>query len=168
MALATTPTLTNDAGFSDDRRYRYWLTRGWAPGRWVNFICLNPSTADASNDDATVRRLRAFAQSWGYGGFWLTNIYAFRATNPSVLKRELNPVGVANDEWLRHVMRSTDLVVCAWGAHVEAGRERRVRAMLNLFARGVQCFGLTKGGHPKHPLYLPRDVVMCEFPTGAK
>ena len=165
--------LINDAGLSVDGRYRYWLTRGWAPGAWVNFICLNPSTADANRDDATTRKLRAFATRWGFGGYWLTNLYAFRATDPADLRGQgplVDIVGRSNDEWIRDVARRAGLIVAAWGAHADAARERRVHWLLDTygFPGSVKCLGLTKDGHPRHPLYLRGDTVMSDFSLSAK
>jgi len=148
--------LRDDAGLSGDGLYRYWLTR-WDDGRGpdgVNFICLNPSTADALRDDPTVRRLRNFARAWGYGGFWLTNLYALRATNPRTLRVFPDPVGPENDAWLLSVARSAELVVCAWGAHAAPERAAAVTLMLSDDGIALWSLGETASGQPKHPLRL--------------
>lgn len=162
-------TIRNDAGISSDRRYRYWLTRGWGvPGeRYVNFVCLNPSTADANVDDPTVRRLIAFAKRWHYDGLWLTNLYAFRATDPRDLRAEMMrtqgaAVGPENDRWLKDVATNAALVVAAWGGQADIEREWWVLKILKEVAlHRLFCLGFTKGGaHPRHPLYMPNSASL--------
>lgn len=83
------------AAFSRSRIYRYELWRRWADGgRYVNFICLNPSTADEHKDDPTVRKCVKFARTWGYGAMCITNLFAYRATDRSVIKKVADPVGL--------------------------------------------------------------------------
>jgi hypothetical protein len=163
--------ITNDAGIARHGRYRYWLTRACAdrpvcgPFRAVNFICLNPSTADASSDDPTVRRLRGFTKAWGYDGFWLTNLFAYRATDPTDLcTAEGDVVGPLNDAWLVAVATRADLVVAAWGAVDGLVRnnvrfaERRACYLLSLLHMPIHTLGVTKNAFPRHPLYLRGDT----------
>lgn len=90
------------ATLSEDRKYRYTLTRIWDETKpKVMFIGLNPSTADETKDDPTIIRCINFAKSWGYGGLEMTNLFAFRATNPKVMKNEKEPIGKDNDTWLK-------------------------------------------------------------------
>ena len=89
------------ARFSDCRLYRYQLWRIWDEGRpYLNVIGLNPSTADETRDDPTIRRCIDYAKRWNYGGLFMTNIFAFRATLPAVMKKQVEPVGSDNDHWL--------------------------------------------------------------------
>lgn len=147
--------------------YRYRLWRIWdrdlAP---VAFVMLNPSTADASADDPTIRRCVGFARSWGSGGVVVVNLFAWRATKPTDLARveargdDADIVGrPACDEHIREVGRVVDSVVCAWGASPLV-RPDRVREVLALFPPGVEvsCLGRTREGHPRHPLYLCSDT----------
>ena len=152
------------AVFSPDRVYRYSLDRHWG-SLWgdscatpvVAFIGLNPSTADETRDDPTIRRCVAFAMQWGYHGLIMLNLFAFRATDPAVLKRTADPVGPDNDRTIRDVASRADLVVAAWGAHgAFRERDRDVRRL----APRLLCFGTTKGGHPRHPLYLRKDTAL--------
>lgn len=149
------------ACLSEDGKYRYWLTRRWGPSmRSVVFVMLNPSTADATVDDPTIIRCRNFAQDWGYDALHVVNLCAFRATDPKVMRRAWNPVGRENDE---HLHRAADLVrwhdgllVAAWGANAD---QRRVHEAIDaLGVVEIHHLGLTKGGHPRHPLYLRRDA----------
>src|SRR5690348_16099160 len=111
--------MKRDAVISDCGRYRYSLSRwGWdeRSGRCV-FIMLNPSTADASVDDPTIRRCINFAQGWGYGMLEVVNLFAWRATFPKELALAPDPVGPHNGEYLTRAITIGDITVCAWGRH---------------------------------------------------
>lgn len=149
------PGLKSSAVFSKNRKYRYTLTRqGWGGTGTVMFIGLNPSTADGLHDDATIRRLIRFTQDWGYDGFIMTNLFAFRATDPRDLRRALNPIGQENDAWLHITASKCQLIVCCWGNHGEyLNRGARViRQLKNVYR--LHCFGLSRDGNPLHPLRL--------------
>ena len=110
--------LDNGAELSDCGLYRYLLTRTWdAQCERVVFIGLNPSTADATEDDPTIRRIIGFARSWGYGGVDMLNLFAFRATDPSDLKAAVDPVGPKNDRYLAEYTSRSHATVAAWGVH---------------------------------------------------
>lgn len=148
------------AVFSPGRDYRYDLWRDMGDvcdqSRSVAFVGLNPSTADEQCDDPTVRRCIGFARSWGYGHFHMLNIFAFRATNPQNMCAVDDPVGSVNDEWLLRTAGRVDLVVAAWGTYgAHRGRGQEVRRLLE--AVELHHLGLTKEGHPRHPLYLRAD-----------
>ena len=94
--------MKTDTIFSECRRYRYALTRIWdETGPYAMFICLNPSTADEIQDDPTVRRCINFAKSWGFAGVCMTNIFAYRATQPADMMAAADPVAPENDMWLK-------------------------------------------------------------------
>ena len=155
------------ATFSADRRHRYLLTRHWssAAGR-VNFIMLNPSTADAFVLDPTNRRCVGFARDWGFGGLVTTNVFAWRSTDPKGLRVTDDPVGPANDEFIVESARSCELVVAAWGVHAVLGeREAQVRSLLRDAGVEVQVLRLTKQGHPGHPLYVAADTRPVAWAT---
>lgn len=143
------------------RVYRYSLWRRWREGaglsRMAAFVGLNPSTADESQDDPTVKRCMRFARSWGLGGLVMLNIFAIRATDPQEMKRAPCPIGEDNDEAICWVAHSCGLMVCSWGNHGD--HLGRSAAVIRLLRRQCGCaiwdLGLTKKGHPKHPLYLP-------------
>lgn len=121
------------------------------------FIGLNPSTADEVNDDPTVRRCIRFAQRWGYGALCMTNIFAYRATDPNVMKTQADPVGKLNDRYLKSAAHQAGIVVAAWGTH--GAHEDREEKVLGLLRGKLSCLGTTKAGHPRHPLYLRADTV---------
>jgi len=142
------------AVFDPGARYRYRLWRRWAPGHQVLFVMLNPSTADAERDDPTIRRCAGFARAWGFAGMTVVNLFALRATDPARLRRARDPVGRDNDSHIAAAAAAADTVVVAWGIHGDL--RARDRAVLALLApHRPRCLGLTCGGHPRHPLYLP-------------
>lgn len=119
------------------------------------FIGLNPSIAPAEEDNATIRRCVGFAQSWGYGGIALTNLFACRADTPPLMLAEQAPIGPENDEWLQKVASKADLIVGAWGNHgAHLGRSGIVRTLL----APMHCLKVNKSGEPAHPLYQPRGA----------
>jgi hypothetical protein len=154
-ADALTATQTG-AVFSPDRKYRYQLTRSIGPYmQSVNFIMLNPSTADETKDDPSIRRCIGFARSWGFGRLIVTNLFAIRATDPKQMLSEPEPIGQDNSEWLVKSANRSALVVCAWGAH-GAHRDRGMEVQRFLLPRhNLHMLRLTAQGEPAHPLYLP-------------
>lgn len=153
--------LDTGALFSACRRYRYCLWRRWDIDKPVClFVGLNPSTADETVDDPTIRRCVRFAKDWGYGTIHMANIFAYRATDPMVMRAMgRNAIGPLNNEYLTQLARAADLTVAAWGTHgIHQGRGAAVRAMLLDAGVRPHVLGLTKNGYPKHPLYLPGSL----------
>jgi hypothetical protein len=153
--------------FSPCRTYRYTLWRQLDASRagFALFIGLNPSTADEQTDDPTIRRCKDFARRWGFGAVCVANLFAFRATRPADLKAAPAPVGPDNDRWLVRLARTADLVIAAWGMHGSfAGRDLKVAGLLD---NPLVCLGLTRGGHPRHPLYLRRTTMPTPWPRPA-
>ncbi len=144
------------AVYSDCERYRYALTRVWdRAGPRVHFIMLNPSTATETRNDPTVERCERRARALGFGAFRVSNIFAWRATDPRRMRAADDPIGPGNDAAILEGCDWADQTICAWGAHgAHLGRGAAVHRML--CARGVALFhlGLTRDGHPKHPLYI--------------
>jgi hypothetical protein len=148
------------AVISECGRYRYELGRRWdADGPLLEFIMLNPSTANGYINDATIRRCIAFAKRWGYGGIVVRNLYAWRATNPAELVNLDDPIGPKNRAFLSRT--DADCTIVAWGADPAAvgwwngypfGWQRTVIQRPALY-----CLGTNAGGSPKHPLYVPAD-----------
>lgn len=151
--------VTKAARISDCGIYRYWLGRIWGDEDALTFVMLNPSTADASVDDPTIRRCMGFARREGFGGISVMNLYAFRSSSPKILAASGWRVGMDNDDYLRISLeeqrRRANPVVAAWGAHARPGRVDYVRYLVP----GVdwRCLGKTKDGHPRHPLYVKGD-----------
>lgn len=143
------------AVLSADRKYRYVLWRNLGAGErdYVVFIGLNPSTADEEQDDPTIRRVKGFAKSWGYRWVAMLNLFAFRATKPADMFKELAPIGAENDYWLNKICTDAPLIIAALGTKGDhLGRASQVCRMFSMC-----CLRTTKEGHPEHPLYMPAD-----------
>lgn len=151
------------ADLSDDRVYRYALGRTWDDtlGQVV-FIGLNPSTADETLNDPTIRRCIGFAKAWGYGSLVMLNLFALRATDPKGLRIALDPIGYPrNDQEISRYARQSALVVAAWGADEFAiQRGQVVVEQIRYQGDGYKLhhLGRTKHGQPKHPLYLAKTT----------
>lgn len=154
--------LPRTAWFSEDRRYRYSLEITWEQGprvAFVNFIMLNPSTADEMTNDPTVARCAYRARAEGYGGLVVTNLFALRSTDPKALYGAADPIGPENDEILRRVATGCLGVICGWGAHGKhLGRGPAVSAMLRADGVRLHVLRLNADGQPAHPLYLPYSL----------
>ncbi len=147
------------AEYSGDEAYRYRLVREWAAGPRVLFVMLNPSTATETQNDPTVERCERRARALGYGSFAVGNIFAFRATDPKVMRAVTDPVGPGNDAAIVEMAAEAARVICAWGTHgVHLGRGAAVEASLRRAGVPLYHLGLSKGGLPKHPLYIGYDT----------
>lgn len=152
------------AVFDEERVYRYALWRKINDKRnnpkIVAFIGLNPSTADETKDDATIRRCKGYARDWGYDALVMLNLFAFRATQPKVMMAALDPVGKDNDAWLVKLAGHAAMVVAAWGPMGKCqGRDKQV---VDLFVKeGIPLHRLieTADGSPGHPLRLPKVLT---------
>ena len=142
--------------YSDCERYRYQLTRIWDDsGKRVHFIMLNPSTATEIQNDPTVERCERRARALGFGAFRVTNLFAWRDTDPRAMRAAADPVGPANDTAIVEGCDWADQVLCAWGTHGEhLHRGLDVEALLRSAGYDLFHLGLSKAGHPKHPLYI--------------
>lgn len=148
--------IESTAVFSEDRIYRYVLKRAWNLDKGIcSFICLNPSTADEMLNDATVVLCIEHAHFWGFGTFYMLNLFSFRATKPPDMFAAKEPVGADNDRWIREIVATSDLVVATWGnAGSYLGRSEKVLGMVP----NVAVLGMTKAGQPHHPLYLRKGI----------
>jgi len=120
------------------------------------FIGLNPSTADETQDDPTIRRCINFSRDWGFGGLCMTNLFAFRATEPTDMMSENYPVGSENKELIRQLAAKAGVIIAAWGNDGSyKGRSKEVVAMLP----DLKCLKINKTGEPAHPLYQPSSAT---------
>ncbi len=151
------------ADFSPCKTWRYTLRRTWDRAKpRLLWILLNPSTADETRDDPTNRRGMGFAYSWGYGSLVFCNLFAVRTPEPAEMKKASDPVGPQNNIWILGEAHEADKIVLGWGVYgSHLGRDRDVLRLLRDFE--LYCLGRTKGGHPKHPLYLRRDTPLELF-----
>ena len=142
--------------YSDCERYRYALTRTWDDaGSRVHFVMLNPSTATEVQNDPTVERCERRARALGHGAFRVTNIFAWRDTDPRKMRAASDPVGPENDQTILDAVDWADQTICAWGTHGEhRGRGPLMEHVLRATQSPLFHLGLSKAGHPKHPLYI--------------
>lgn len=165
------PWGSGEATFDERRIYRYLLTRTWDRGLpSVAWIMLNPSTADAAVDDATISRVVGFSRSWGYGSVDVVNLFAYRCTKPRQLRLPMDPVGPLNDLTIAETARSSVTVIVAWGNHgvvvnpaTGVPRHEEVLALAARAGIEVQSLGTTMRGQPMHPLYRPRGIRPAPF-----
>jgi hypothetical protein len=167
-----------EAVFSPCGKFRYTLWRH-LPGSlgldgngkdhraYVQFIGLNPSTADNINNDRTINKLIMFAGRWGYHWMLMTNLFAYRTKDPKIMKAHpgaKSPIGIDNFRYVVNHARKADLVVCCWGnggAHLhQAGVMRAALAAANV---KLKCFRVTSTGEPEHPLYLKNSIDMIDY-----
>ena len=151
----------------ENREYRYSLTRIWEPRLpYVVWIMLNPSTADAHSDDATIRKCMGFTNGWGYGGIIVANLFAWRSRSPkALLTPGVDPVGPENDLYVRVAARGAALVVCGWGATPFAATRAPIvtASVWRHSPRPPMCLGTVKSGEPKHPLTLGYATELVTF-----
>lgn len=152
--------MIKDAVISNCGDYRYALWRIWdSKLPKVMFIMLNPSTADANEDDPTIRRCINFARAWGYGGLYVGNIYAYRATNPKDLAFNGYLIGEHNSKSLLYMAEKCDKIICAWGNNINR-LENPIHILKSMgIGDKLHYLRLAKTGQPCHPLYLPSDLV---------
>lgn len=163
---------------SECRKYRYTLWREWrlphglpyplplhTASEFVMFIGLNPSTADETKDDPTIRKCVGFAKRWGYGALCMTNLFAFRATQPKDMMAQERAVGPDNIAWLRKCAEQASLVVAAWGTKGSFRHQDRVveNYLKHLAHKPLKCLRKTKDGYPEHPLYVPYEKAVESY-----
>lgn len=160
--------MPRSAILSPCRTWRYLLTRELYPSlgqviinRTITFIGLNPSTADEYTNDPTIRRCMGFAKSFGGSKLLMVNLFAYRATDPKELLQVEDPIGPDNIAYIKDALRESDIVICAWGANprVYMPLTKYVYELIN----EPFCLGVTKGGHPRHPLYIRADQKLIPY-----
>lgn len=174
--------IPHDTVFSKDRVYRFTLWRDFqkhllaqskfgqgniAKDGYVQFIGLNPSTADEKINDPTIRRCIDFTKRWGYGSFCMTNIFPFRETDPEKMKnhREPDEIRIENATWVVRIAEGAGLVICAWGkhgSHIKRG-DKFIKHLRDVSKLKIHHLGLNADGSPKHPLYLKATTTPILF-----
>lgn len=161
----TIPRQQRGAVLSPCRTWRYLLWRRFASGPAVVFIGLNPSTADETEDDPTVRRCIGFARRWGFGEMRLLNLCAGRSTCPQGLWRLPDPIGPDQERYWELGLMGARKVVCCWGTQghfwVQQSWLARLRRRCVLW-----CLGRNRQGMPRHPLYVPADAALMRYKLG--
>lgn len=163
---ATADGTTSGALYSDCEAYRFGLWRRWAEGPCLLYVMLNPSTATELANDPTIERCQRRAVQLGFAAMRIANLFGWRATRPEDLRRAADPVGAGNDRVLADWAVSSEMVLAAWGVHgALLGRAGQVAPRL---AGDVRHLGLTKEGHPRHPLYVSYKVAPQPWPLAQR
>lgn len=154
-------TTKKSAIFSKCNRYRYELQRCWSKPvskkSTITFIGLNPSTADATVDDPTIRKCIAYAQKWGYSRMLMVNLFAWKATDPASLLDAADPIGSLNDHYIKRAVNRSSMVIACWGEQgVLLNRASELRGR---YPRRLRCLKVNRSGEPTHPLYLPAALA---------
>lgn len=153
--------MKKDAILSEDRKYRYVLSRIWDESKpLVVIIGLNPSTADEKDDDNTIKKCINFSKNWGYGGLYMLNLFAFVATAPSDMFNASSPIGEENSKYIEKYSKLSDKVICAWGNNGNF-KNRSKEVLLNI--ENKFYLKLNKTGEPAHPLYLNKNLIPIKF-----
>jgi hypothetical protein len=153
--------MNKGATISDDKKYRYSLYRIWDDELpKVAIVGLNPSTADENFDDPTIKRCIEFVKNWGYGGFYMLNLFAYRATDPNELSKVNDPVGKDNEKFILETISKVDKVICAWG---NGGNYLNQNIKILSLINSPYCLKINQSGEPSHPLYLRRDLRPIAF-----
>lgn len=162
----------SSADISDCGRYRYRLERVWGPGHSVCWVMLNPSTADGTRDDATIRKITAYSKRWGFDSLVVVNLFSWWATQPKDLPADLDvAIGPEADDAIVMALSDSSMVVCGWGVSLPVKcrrkRESQVMAIIDRFKMIPQALAVTKDGAPCHPLYLKADLNPVPYTLGA-
>ena len=152
-------TMDKGAYFSESRKYRYALWRIWDKNEpLIMFIGLNPSTADENDDDRTINRVKNFASDWGYGGFYMVNIFAYITPYRNELQECVDPVG-ENDGWLERISDKCEKIVFAWGSSKIA--RKRAKVISEKF--DGYALEINQDGSPRHPLYVKSNTKLQPY-----
>lgn len=168
---------TENVVISPCGRYRYALHRQLTAHfnrKSCLFIMLNPSTADGTADDPTIRRCIGFARDWGCNRLYVANLFAWRATDPNELKRNGvgggDITGPLNKEWIEtladvvtHRENERGPIVCAWGPKGRYLRQDETVTGWLDDTFSLSCLGRAKDGSPRHPLMLRRDTELQKY-----
>lgn len=159
--------ISRSAELSPGGQYRYLLTRTLLFGHGAcTFVMLNPSTADGLEDDPTIRRCLGFIQDWGFHQLRVVNLFAWRATYPKDMLKQLDPIGPDGDGWILRACEDADMIVCAWGAQsqrVVRARAEQVQTLLRDQGMQLHHLGMAGNGQPRHPLFLERATQPQEW-----
>ena len=150
--------LTSTAIFSNDHAYRYLLSRKTGTGgKTITFIGLNPSVADQTKNDPTIRRCLDFSSRWGGTQLFMVNLFGYVSTNPQALFDVEDPVGHENDKWLEYAISKSDMVIAAWGKLGVISR--RGDEVKNRYGNVLLVLKINKDGSPAHPLYIKSTTI---------
>ncbi len=160
--------MERSARFDPTGCYRYHLGRRWSADPPLAIIMLNPSQADGSVDDPTLRRCIGLAQGWGFGAIAVVNLFAYRSPHPRVLRQVKDPIGLDNDAALAETAHQADQILLAWGNGGSfQDRDRKVLRLLEPYQKKCRCLGHNRTGQPRHPLYVPQHTTLQPWQQGS-
>lgn len=157
------------AVLSDCELYRWRLERSSGlPGPTVLIIGVNPSTADAIEDDQTIRKDMGFGARLGWSRILKGNLCAWRATDVRELARAVDPIGDECDVHLAAMIAEADVVIGAWGPLTKLPKYLRrrhleVARLVERAGKPIMCFGTAKDGQPRHTLMLAYETPLVEW-----
>ena len=168
-----TDVAISDAEISADGRYRYSLTRRWGPGPQMLWVMLNPSTADVTTNDNTIRRCIGYAKREQCDAIRVVNLFALRNRNPKVIIADpYSAVGPGNVEYLRDAFARAavagEMIVAGWGCTVSPQIALSLLPTLDGQFLTMMCLGQTRDGSPRHPLYLSVDQPFEVWPPSTR
>lgn len=161
-------SFTGTAVISMCEKYRYSLHREWDTSKpMVMFLMLNPSTADSSENDATVRRCLTFAKDWGFGSLCIGNLFAFRSTKPKGLFSTEDPIGIENKWYIDYMANIAEKIVCAWGNAKTVDRIFKkfpeYKPLKDIPSDKLYYINLCNDGTPMHPLFIPKETKLNSY-----
>lgn len=154
--------ISSSAVFSPCGNFRYQLRRDWNDGQNIAWLMLNPSIANANENDPTLKRVLDFSRRWGYGSLVVVNLAAHISSNPKRLKFATDPIGPLTDYWVKKSIDGARELLCAWGSSSNLGTDLLRWRPHQLLTRirewepqlSFSCLGVNQDGSPKHPLYI--------------
>ncbi|TVR89088.1 MAG: DUF1643 domain-containing protein [Saprospirales bacterium] len=137
-------------------------------------ICIgvNPSTAGLDELDPTMRAVKRHSLQKNYSGWIMLNLYPQRATDPNRIHKRINrELHRQNLLQIGHILEQYPHapVWAAWGNLIEKRSFlipclRDILHQTDILSNEWICMGdLTKAGHPRHPLYLPKSASVNSF-----
>lgn len=156
--------MKSEAIFSEDNKYRYLLYREWETrSPTLCWVMLNPSLANAHENDPTIRRVIGFSSAMGFGSIYVVNLFALVTPYPTNLWCAEDPIGPDNIKYIRKAFINSDKIICAWGNGASRARDLVIDLKKIAASRALYCFGLTSDKQPKHPLYLPKTSTLSIY-----
>jgi len=142
-----------------DKNYRYWLKREWDTTNKETgvFIALNPSKATHTKCDQTMCNINNLSIQWGWGGFYILNLFAFMATKKEDMLSANNPVGDDNDTHIARICSECKTIILSWGEEkpkLITDRANVVKNILRDLNKEVFCLSENKSSGYRHPCII--------------
>jgi len=159
--MLRTTTIISSAEFSEDKKYRYWLKRVWDEEKKIGiFIALNPSKATELKSDQTMCNINNLALQWGWGGFYILNLFSFMSTDKKIMLKEVEPIGNKNNEIIKKICSMTDTIVLAWGEEkpmLVKAQANKIKSILVALKKPTYCLLENKTSGYRHPCIIKSE-----------